>query len=251
MKRQACQFGMLAFSMCALLHLTGWSVPPAPAQQKLLLERVSIPAKRSETLSKAKQSQRKVSHGGQARKESVPDLDSLIQHCFGSLLRISQQPLAPNFVIGDFNGDGRADALVAVVPARAIAGDDQSKTPFDFQEVLDSRSPAKVALNLKMGNLAVFQSGPLFAVMHDIARNKREPCSSSEKKFVLLFAMDKDTKTIKLYRDRKLPPGTIGDPDEDQPPPSLKGDAILLLNDRGSGTALYWDGLRYRWYPFN
>jgi hypothetical protein len=32
-------------------------------------------------------------------------------------------------------------------------------------------------------------------------------------------------------------------------PPKLKGDALLFLDSKREGTAVYWDGTRYLWYP--
>jgi len=32
-------------------------------------------------------------------------------------------------------------------------------------------------------------------------------------------------------------------------PPRLKGDAILFLDAKKEGTAVYWDGVRFLWYP--
>jgi hypothetical protein len=184
------------------------------------------------------------------RKSSLPDQDSLIRTCFSGLFRASQQRLTPNFVMGDFDGDGQNDLLVAVELARVVDRNDRGAPPFNFQEVLDSRSPASEALDLRMGNLQIFEMGPFFAVIHNIGRSPNISCSRAQNKFVLLFTMDKGTKTMRLFTGKKLPRGTIGDEKEDQPPPRLRGKAILLLDNQGSGTALYWEGTRYRWYPF-
>lgn len=46
----------------------------------------------------------------------------------------------------------------------------------------------------------------------------------------------------------KLEPAAYGDEAEIVPPPYLLGDAILMIDSENSGTAVYWDGARYRWY---
>jgi hypothetical protein len=99
-----------------------------------------------------------------------------------------------------------------------------------------------------MRNLAIAELRTWFVVLHGF--NKRR-CPAKRGKFVLLFPNDPHANTIKLFRGEKLPPGTIGDPEEDQPAPSLKGDAILIVDADEVGIALYWDGERYRWYPYN
>ena len=57
-----------------------------------------------------------------------------------------------------------------------------------------------------------------------------------------------NTATMKRYH-LKLPEAVAGDEPEIVPPPKLIGDAIVMLTDENKGTAIYWDGARYRRYP--
>jgi hypothetical protein len=166
------------------------------------------------------------------------------------LFKADTNAYTPAFAIGDFNGDGRPDLVVPVRPNRALNKKNKSKPPFIYQEVLDVGSSEQHALVLNMGDLAAVEVWPLLAIIHNIKRASLN-CSVRTDKYVLLFPPDQDATAIKIFQGRRLPPGTIGDPKEDSPPPQLKGDAILTVNARGDGTAVYWDGRRYRWYPFD
>lgn len=179
------------------------------------------------------------------------DVKSLISTCFSGLLKLDDNTLKPVFVLGDFNGDGRRDLFAPVRLARNVDAKNRSKPPFTYQQVLDPTSPASAALDLRLGDLAEVETWPLFSVVHDIDGAMSNRCSQAGGKYLLLFAMDNGTSRIRVFSRAKLPRGTIGDETEDEPPPRLRGAAILLLDNEGSGSALYWDGSRYRWYPYN
>jgi hypothetical protein len=176
------------------------------------------------------------------------DVESYLIKCFGDLFRVDSQFLSPRFVVGDFNGDKTEDVFVSARLHRKVSKEDKSQPPFTFQELLDAYSPASESLDLRMGNLAIFEGGPWLVVLHGFRTGK---CPAKPARFVLLFPINADATMIKLYGGEKLPPGTTGDPKEDEPPPRLKGDAILIVAPDGEGTAIYWDGSRYRWYPYN
>jgi len=178
-------------------------------------------------------------------------VELLVHDCFDGLFRVDTATISPNFVVGDFDNDGAPDLFVAVRLARSVSIDDKSEPPFNYQDVIDSTSPASSALKLRMGDLTRPKDGRFWVVLHHLPAGKIAQCSSKQQKFVLLFVEDKGTSTIRVFHGKRLPPGTIGDPKEDEPPPWLKGDAILLVDDKSYGEALFWDGTRYRWYPFN
>lgn len=178
-------------------------------------------------------------------------IDRLVRECFGGLLRPDTHTLAPGFVVGDFDGDGTNDLFVPARLARTLDKKDKSKLPFNYQDVLDPAAPASVALDLRRGDLAQVETWPLFAIVHGMDKATKGRCSASRGKFLLLFPMDKGTTALELFQGEGLPFGTIGDRKEDQPPPRLKGNAVLLLDSHREGLAIYWDGARYRWYPFN
>jgi hypothetical protein len=193
--------------------------------------------------------------GGTAKHANIlssKDVESLLQSCFHGLFRVDSSGLSPEFVEGDFDGDGIPDVFVPVKLARVVNRNDRSEPPFTFRDVLDPASPSRHELKLKMGDLSVpLVEDPFFAILHRPGGNIPNRCTVRTQKFVLLFPMYKGSSKIELFHGKRLRPGTIYDPKEDQPPPRLRGDAILLLDDIGRGTALYWDGSRYRWYPVN
>ena len=179
------------------------------------------------------------------------DAEELVRICFGGLLRADLRALTPGFIVGDFYGDGIQDLFVPVRLARSVEMKDRSRPPFNYQEVLDSTSPGRVALDLTVSDLAKVKTWPLLAVVRNVDKARLTRCADVRDKYILLFVMDKGTSVIKVFRARRLPRGTIGDPKEDVPPPRLRGAAVLLLDSHGQGSAVYWDGMRYRWYPYN
>jgi hypothetical protein len=187
----------------------------------------------------------------QDRVFSQQEVESLVHQCFDGLFRGDTTTLAPGFVVGDFDGDMVPDLFVTVRRTRSIDVGDSTQPPFNLQDVLDSTSSATAVPPPRMGDLGRGEDRLFFVVLHHFAADTQAQCPSKLQKFVLLFATDKGNTTIKVFHGKKLPPGTIGDPKEDQPPPLLKGDAILLVDDESIGQALFWDGKRYRWYPFN
>ena len=186
----------------------------------------------------------------QSTRLSAEQVELVVNDCFKGLFRVDTS-LNPSFVLGDFDDDGTPDLFAAVRLAQRIRIDDKSDPSFNFQTVIDSTSRADVALKLKTGDLARPKDGRFWVVLHQPGLGKVTRCPSKLQTFVLLFPGDKGISTLRTLHGKRLPPGTIGDPKEDEPPPRLRGDAILLLDDKSYGEALYWDGSRYRWYPFN
>jgi hypothetical protein len=82
-------------------------------------------------------------------------------------------------------------------------------------------------------------------VIHDFRHIGLSPRRAS----VVVLLAARYESVLRLERG-PLKPAITGDEPEPIPPPALKGDAILLLRDDGAGEALYWDGERYRWYPY-
>jgi hypothetical protein len=186
------------------------------------------------------------------RDLSESQIEPLINKCFANLFSLSSHGLSPPFVVGDFNGDGMQDLFVPVRFVGSIKPSNSAKPNFNLEMVLGTGGlpKDKAFYDLRLGDLSV-DNGQYFVVIHGAAGIPLSICPSVRNRFVLIYAMDKGSIGIRLYGGKRLPPGTIGDPKEDQPPPMLKGKAIVLLDSHKIGTALYWDGSRYRWYPFN
>lgn len=177
-------------------------------------------------------------------------LTQLVGKCLGGTFQIDADVVKPFWLTGDFDGDGAQDVAVTVRLARTVNPKDRSKPPFNYQMLLDSASPATESLDLRMGDLGLGEYWPILVVFHRVSETKPGNCPQGQDIYVLNEALDKKG-SMHIYRGKKLPPGTIGDPKEDQPPPSLKGAAILLFHkDTKWGMAFYWDGARYRWYPY-
>src|SRR5262249_28582304 len=44
------------------------------------------------------------------------------------------------------------------------------------------------------------------------------------------------------------PKSPVGQNAWDDPPPKLRGDALLIIKPEAASSILYWDGVAYRWY---
>ena len=233
-------FALQSASSCSKI-LETWMVRSRKAALFLVQESVRGNGKHQAYIS---------SREGQSKTFSQQDVDSLIDRCFDGLFGVDTT-LTPHFIVADFDNDGAPDLFVAVRRAKIVRIQDKSEPPFKFQDVIDPESPASAALKLTMGDLGRPKDGRFWVVLHNLHTGKVAQCPSKQRKFVLSFPGGKGISTIRVFHGKKLPFGTIGDAKEDEPPPELKGDAILLLDDQSYGEALYWDGSRYRWYPFN
>ena len=182
---------------------------------------------------------------------SQQEVESLVHQCFDGLFRADTSTLAPGFVVGDFDGDKIPDLFVTVRRTRSIDVGDTSQPPFNLQDVLHAASAANALPTPTMGDIGRGEDRLFYVILHHLAADTKVQCPSKLQRFVLFFATDKGNTKIRVFHGTKLPPGTIGDPKEEQPPPRLKGDAILLVDDESIGQALFWDGSQYRWYPFN
>jgi hypothetical protein len=188
---------------------------------------------------------------GDVERRSDQEVAALVDRCFAGYLRYDNRTLKRSFIEGDFDGDGSKDLFAAVQLAKKVNTNDKSKPPFIYQEVLDSTSPSSAALDLRLGNLGTVEVWPLFVVIRNVDKPAQKRCLLQNEKYLLLFPMDKGVSDMKLFMGQKLPAGTIGDPKEDDPPPALKGGAVLLLDPAGDGQAIFWGGGRFRWYPVN
>jgi hypothetical protein len=178
-----------------------------------------------------------------------------VQTDFGDLFALNaqrrNQNIHPGFVTGDFNGDGKMDlaALVSIQTdelKRRLAKDPHFSIPaLTMTKALGkgvSASEARSA-QLTFEELAQnFQESILLLILHDFGRS-----GPLAPRFALVDFCNNGDVTMMVSRKplKRAPAG-------DSPvtaPPRLKGDALLFLDARGEGTAVYWDGARYLWYP--
>lgn len=170
---------------------------------------------------------------------------------FSGLFKLDEQNISPSYLVGDFNGDGVQDIAVSVRLNRQISPDDKSKSPFSFEKAPgpgpDTLSEEGNGSGFAIGDLARYQDLAILAIIHGSMRNDWNE-SQPEQRFVIVDAWHLGKKLMTLYRG-KLKPTPYGDEPSVIQPPKLLGDAILMLDETNVGTAVYWDGARYRWYP--
>lgn len=180
---------------------------------------------------------------------------ALLETEFGGLFQVDvdERTISPAYLIGDFNGDGVKDIGISVRLSRDVDPNDKSKPAFSFEK---AEGPGPSTLGEKgheptftIGDLARYRNLPILAVIHG-TRERGWRGSQPQQKFAVVDAWYLHKKTMRLYRGA-LKPAPNGDDPEIPPPPHLLGDAILMIIQGNTGTAVYWDGARYRWYPID
>jgi hypothetical protein len=170
---------------------------------------------------------------------------SVLRGEFSGLVELDTVQMRPPYLVGDFDGDGTSDLVViGRLGTSTAAGGRPPRlrayvplgTGMDV-EPSDLRYPA-ARLQRQRGDVVQ-------AVIHGF---REPPRARRRDNVIVLLAVRSETA---LRRSRgPLNQAIAGDEPEPIPPPKLRGDAILLLDDDGTGSALYWDGERYRWYPY-
>jgi hypothetical protein len=186
---------------------------------------------------------------------SLEMVRKIVQDEFADQFRLNSsrrnQNISPPFVTGDFDGDGKMDlaTLASIWPEevnRRLAIDSRLSLPrVTISKTLGkgtSTADAKSA-QLNLSELAQnFRESILLLIVHDFART-----GGASVRFALLDFCNNGE--IKMTASRPpLRTATAGD-SRRIAPPRLKGDALLFLDGKGEGTAVYWDGTRYLWYP--
>ena len=172
---------------------------------------------------------------------------------FNGLFKVDEEHISPRYLVGDFNGDGVQDIAVSVQLNRHISAEDESKPSFSFEKA-PGPGPSTVGeqgsdSGFAIGDLARYQKLTILAVIHG-SKSKGWNESQPEQRFVIVDAWHLSKKLMSLYRG-KLKPAPYGDEPSIVKPPELFGDAILMLDQTNTGTAVYWDSSRHRWYPID
>jgi hypothetical protein len=175
---------------------------------------------------------------------------TLLRSEFGDLFILDGRDVSPSYMVGDFNGDGVEDIAISVRVNRVINPDDRSTPPFFFEKAFGPGT-STVGEEIEkdrfaIGALARYKDLTILLVIHG---SSRQQWNNSEQKFVIVDAWHLGKKMMSLHQGRELKPSAYGDEPQIIPPPQLLGDAILMLDGESVGTAVYWDGARYRWYP--
>jgi len=187
----------------------------------------------------------------QRAKLNEEEVITLLSLEFSGLFKIDDQHISPSYLVGDFNGDGIQDIAISVQLNRQVSAADKSKPLFSFEKA-PGPGPSTVGeqgsdSGFAIGDLVRYQDLAILAVIHG-SKNKGWNESQPEQRFVIVDAWHLGKKLMSLYRG-KLKPTPYGDEPRIIQPPEFFGDAILMLDQTNTGTAVYWDGARYRWYP--
>lgn len=170
---------------------------------------------------------------------------AVLRREFSGLVELDSVQMRPAYLVGDFDGDGKRDLVVIgrLGTSTAVGGRPPGLRAYvplgTGMEVRqsDSRYPA-ARLHRRRGDVVQ-------AVIHGF----REPSGARRRDNVIVLLAVRSETVLRRFRG-PLNLTVAGDEPEPIPPPKLLGDAILLLYDDGTGSALYWDGERYRWYPY-
>jgi len=175
-------------------------------------------------------------------------VQKVVQDDFGDVFRLNaarrNQRISPPFITGDFDGDGKTDlaVLVSVRPEQTSLRSFQTLTITKALGRGVSAAEAKSA-QLSLSELAEnFRESIVLLIIHDFART-----GGKASRFALIdFCNNGD---VKMTASRKpLKTAATGD-SRKIAAPRLRGDALMFLDNKNAGTAVYWDGGRYLWYP--
>jgi len=187
----------------------------------------------------------------QGARLTSEEVKVLIETLFSGVFRDDDR-IAPTHLIGDFNGDGIKDIAIAVQLSKDIDKNDPSKPPFNlYRPIHTGLKPEDYNVKDKIGVLAHYSNRTHLIILHG-TRERGWGNSLSQERYVLLDFPGIAPNKIKIYRG-KLRSATAGDEPKPTPPPRLVADAILAdeVFEEGMGAIIYWDGKRYREYPFN
>ncbi|MGH9970523.1 MAG: hypothetical protein ACREBG_22405 [Pyrinomonadaceae bacterium] len=184
-------------------------------------------------------------------KVTEEQVAALLESEFGGLFKLDTRTISPSYIVGDFNGDGTEDIAIPVRLNLQLSTEDKTKPPFSFEK---AQGPGPSTLGeqghesgLTMGDLARYKELPILVIIHGSMKDRWKN-SRPEQRFVVVDAWRLGKKVMSLNHG-KLKPTPYGDEPQVVEPPRLLGDAILMLDPANAGTAVYWDGARYRWYP--
>lgn len=181
-----------------------------------------------------------VSSTGKSQSNTSAEIETVLRSAFGMTVESVKQ-FKPFSVTGDFNGDGVADLLVIV----RITGH-RSELPKDV-----------LAMNpFELNRKATFPSDPAIENRLAIAIVHSWKSPQPAAKFLLIgespiLILDyeravsgraEDSKDLMSVMKRRGPR-----PKGQKFPATARGDVVLLANQVGDNSLLYWNGRTYRW----
>lgn len=199
----------------------------------------------SASSSKEKPSPEKAQQGQTASPEGQSEIDvaKLLARESGDLLVLWK--IAPNYLWGDFNGDGAKDIAIVAALNTKVKFSVEPLSAFVIDKALSPNDQFTDKFNREvLGGAADL---PLLVIFHGSSDASTNNFQIKER-FIVLDGLDNHPQRILLHKG-KLDPAVAGDEPRAVPPPKLIGDAIVSLGEENTGTAVFWYKGKYRWYP--
>lgn len=181
------------------------------------------------------------------RNFSKEDLEKIVLSASDGLFEVDSAILFPYYLLGDYNGDGIDDLVIAVKLVNNMLVESDKPLPFWAGKPTygkNGKESHHIYKISKYKDMARYKTERVLLILHGAMQKDWQ----YDQKFALLDAMNFDSDYMERFKGN-LPQTVAGD-EKPQPPPKLLGYAILLLHDR-QGLAIYWDGKGYSWYPVN
>ena len=177
---------------------------------------------------------------------------------FFVLTKVTDTPCSGTtpFLVGDFNGDGTEDLAAQVALRDEAVLADPEEALRAVSRVAFVGKPLATGLNARRSNdgriavrvfLRNYREIPLLLLVHGV-RGSGWKGAKVNRHFVLAALGNGCPDRMILSRE-PLRQAAFADELRPIPPPSFCGDSIRLLDSKGRGEAIYWDGHLYRWYP--
>jgi len=178
-----------------------------------------------------------------------------VEQEFGGIFTVTgaseQLRISPVFVTGDFNGDGTTDLVVLATPRTDQIKAHLAKDPhwsIPTLTITKVLSPAVTARQAKEAQISMadfgqnFKDAAVLLILHDFGK----PAAAGSRYALVDFCNSRD---LSMTVSRKPLKSTSAGDSGVIAAPRLKSDTLRFLDKKNEGTAVYWDGARYLWYP--
>jgi|SRR5215475_1848470 len=181
-------------------------------------------------------------------KQAEEDVAKLLVHESGNLLILGTKwGVTPTYLWGDFNGDGAIDIAIVAALNTSVGFSTQPLSAFVIDK---ARPPDYQRVNeYPREFLKEYTDTPLLVIFHG-ANDATMKNFQIKERFIVLDGMDKPPLRMLLHKGR-LDAAVAGDEPRVVLPPKLIGDALVCLGNDNTGTAIFWNKGKYRWYPVN